>query len=126
MDFGFWTTGDVTKLGASIITSNVGSLNGKLPEYNLQLFKRDVLFRVLHALMDFSVTSVVSSDSGVAEETSATLAGLDSFLATTVTCLRADGSEEVCGHSQKLYRNTFPSFLLIAFAQHTQKIGAYV
>lgn len=126
-DFGFWRTADVTKLGATICPSNIGSLNEKVSEDNLQLFKHDVAVRVLHEFMGFSVSSVASSsESRVVEGTIATLARLDAFVATTVTCLRADGSEKVGGHRQKLYSETFSAFLPIAFAQLTEQIGAYV
>lgn len=78
-------------------------------------------------LWDFFIFFVgFSSDFDAVGETIATLVRLDAFVFTVTTCLRADGSEKVCSHCQKLHSETFSARLPIAFAQLTQRIRAYV
>lgn len=55
-----------------------------------------------------------------------TLARLDAFVATVIFCLREDRSDNVGGHRQKLYNDTFGSFLPIAYNQLIGVIAAYV
>lgn len=70
------------------------------------------MVRVLHAFMGFFAFSVFSSlDSGVVEETIATLARMGILVGTPITRLRAYGSEKVGGFHQKLYSEKFSGFL---------------
>lgn len=99
LDFVFWRTADVTKLGDATPTSNIGSSNEPVSKDILQIFKHEVSVSVLYAFMGFYVFSVAfSSDFGVVDGTIATLARLDAFVATTNACPRADGSEKFRGH----------------------------
>lgn len=127
MDFGFWITADVTKLGASKRISNVGSLNEEVPCANLQLFKHDVAACVQREFTDFSVFPVVSlSDSGVADGTIAPLERLNAFLDAIISFHRAQSSKKDGAHCQKLCNETFSAFLPIAFVIQTQKNGVHV
>lgn len=120
LDFEFWRTADVTKLVVSVPTSNNRSLNEEVADESNQLFKHDLAVSSRHAFVRFSVFSVApSSYSSAVTVTIAPLARLNVYVATTFTCLRADRSESVCGHRQKLYCEAISAFLSFAFAQFT-------
>lgn len=127
-NFGFCRNMNVSKLSAAVLPSDILSFNQEVPGGHFELFKHDVAIQVLHDFMDMSVTASASSEAGslpVKERTS-TLANLNAYVDTVITCLRADGFEKVVAHRQKLYNDTFSSFLLIALAQLVYPAGAYV
>lgn len=56
----FWRTVDATKLRATILNFNIGSLNDKVFAKNFPFFKLIVAARVLHKFMFFYVTFLAS------------------------------------------------------------------
>lgn len=69
--------------------------------------------RAVHEYMGFVPWIHSKSDTEVpfVEDTIVTAARWDDYLAKVVTCFRDDGTDKEGGHWQKLYCNTFPSFL---------------
>lgn len=102
-------------------------LQHDISERNPHLHHYDVMVLVIHSFMSFAVPSVASlSHFSVVEETIASVARLDALVTFTVTYLQTNVSQKVGCHCQKQYNETFSMYLLVPFAQLTQKIGAYV
>lgn len=117
LDFRIWRAADITKLCTTIRSCSTRSLNEEVSQDILELFKHEFTVCGLHEITGFSFFSVASSsDSSAVERTIATLARLDAFLATTITCLRADGSDKVGSLRQKFYSETVLVSPSIAFA----------
>lgn len=95
---------------------------------HLQFFQHDIALEVLHELMQYSVpsSSCYESSFETVRDIIISIARLNVFVATVITCLWADESENVGGHRPKLCNDTFPSLLPVAFAQLVHQIGAYV
>lgn len=53
------------------------------------------------------------------------LARLDAFVVTVVTCLRSRGTDKVGCHCEKLYYGTFESFFQKAFDQIASTIAIF-
>lgn len=122
--FGLWRTADISKLGAYIKTS-INKLVMEVPEETLQLCKLDVEVQFLLGIMGFSVSfDTTSSYSGVAYGKFDSFARLDAFMGTKSSRICADCSENVCGHCQRINRETLSLLPQIAFAQVTKHIGA--
>lgn len=60
------------------------------------------------------------------ENTIVSIALLDAFIATTVVCLREDGTDTVGSHRQKLYHETLKTFVAEAYSQITGKVLGFV
>lgn len=90
---------------------SIGAFNKEISKGKFQLFKHDVGGRALYELMAFFVSSVASSFSfGVAVWTIATIAKLDAFMTSTITCLRVNGSENVRGIDRRWITKLFQRF----------------
>lgn len=92
------------------------------------MFRSQLSIKVLHEYMGY-----VPSDKEESGAISCSVCGsililarLDAFIATAVTSLREDGSETVEGHRQKLYQETFRSYLPKAFQQIAASIRTFV
>lgn len=87
-DSNFWRSMDVTKQGATIPTSNIGSLS-EVSEDNHQLFRHDFAVQDQYSFMGFFVSfALSSSNSIVMEGTSATLARLYALVPSLIVSLR--------------------------------------
>lgn len=109
------------------IASNTFPLNPEVSE-SIQRFQPDILIKVLDGFMGYSVPSPASSETSfeAVKGTICSTARLDAYVATVITCLQADGSENVGEYRQKLYNDTISSFLYVAFGRLVHQIGAYV
>lgn len=87
-----------------------------------------LVFRLeIHEFIGFPVSSTASSsDSIVVEKIVTTLVRLDAVVAISSTFFRASSSEKVGGNRQKLYIETFSTFLPVAFALLVEQIRLYV
>lgn len=128
LSFRFGRTADISKECAALVPSDISSFFRKVPEGHLQLFRDDVAVQALHVFTGFSVTESASSEARFVQVdgTTATFARLDAYIATVTIYFQADGPETVSSHIQKLYNETFLSFLHIALSQLVNQIGAYV
>lgn len=94
----------------------------------LQLFRYQIAVRVLHQFMGFNFQQLAST-AGVksyVENFIVALARLDAFIATTVVCLRENGTAAVGGHSQKLYHETLKQYVADAYNQMIEKLELFV
>lgn len=106
----------------SVSTRNI---HGKQDE--LSLFGHDIAIQVLHEFMGIIPDAAMSEENGRSVEgTILTLSRLDAFIATALTCLRDDGSDNVGGHRQKLYYDTFTTFLPLAYNQLISVVRQFV
>lgn len=100
------------KLFSASIQSDICSSNIEVSENNIHLLHHNVAVCVRHEFTCFAVPPVThSSRFSVKKGTITALSRLDACIATTVIRLRADGSERVGDHRQKLYNEIFSIYL---------------
>lgn len=126
LQFAFWRATDVSKLSVAAMASNIFSLNQDVSK-TLHLFQHDNIKQVRHEFIGNSVASSACSETRF-EGVEGTIFSirLHAYVAMVITCLRAEGFQNVGGHRQKLYKYTFSSLFPVAFAQLVHKIRAYV
>lgn len=86
---------------------------------NLSLFGSEMAIRAVHEFIGFVPELQPESGTEVTfvEGSILALARLDAYVATVVTCFSDDGTDKAGGHRQKLYHDTFATFLPKAFNQ---------
>lgn len=101
----------------------------------LSIFDHVSAVVVLHEYMRY-ILQVVSTSKGATSHidgTVLTLARLGAFISTAIHCFSDDGvdmvdvyRQNVDGHRQKLYSNTFSSFLPVDFIQLIGAVATFV
>lgn len=65
-------------------------------------------------------------DAGHVAGSFVTLARLDALIATTISCLRLEGSDKVEDHWQKVFHDEFLSYFPLAYSQLVRSIRSFV
>lgn len=127
-DFGDWQEPGVTVICNSGMENAVKCRVVPFSDILLQLFQHQIATRVLHRFMGLvsqQPGSSASVEPYVANSIVA-LARIDAFIATTVICLRGDGTDTVGDHYQKLYHKSFKPFVADAYSRVIGKEGNFV
>lgn len=113
-------------LAAAYEEYDIKCFNIDVCEDNIHLFAHNAAVRVIRQPLDFSLSfAEFSFNFSPVVKTLANLPRLDAFVATTVPCPQAHGSEKDGNHRRKLYNNNFATCWPMASARLIQQVGAY-
>lgn len=123
-----WRALDILSQTAALLANDIFSFKEKVLEGPLEFFKFGVSTQAPHDFMDFSVTASECSETGSApdEGGKATLANLNFYVGTVITCFQPERSEEGVDYCQTLFKDTLSFYLPITLAMLVHHFGDYI
>lgn len=127
-DFGHCRRSTLSTLCRSGYETYIFSQNIEAYYKNIWLCGHEIGIEVLHEFIVYTPDVALSSrnDATRVDGTIHRLARLNAYRATIMICHHGNCFDNVGGHCQKIYNNTFASFLSITFIQLIGVIASYI